>query len=326
MKLKLYIIGIALLSVITTSCRSTDNSTNENDNTKAIVKVNLAGSEFNGTEFLKSASTKVSSSTSVISQQQTIPFNEEYSITATLVPVITKKNTSYAATDLTAGIPDRKELEAGIKYKVVVYDDSGAYVDEKEFTYKQNDQNGFLLDGGKSYTFIAYSVNSKTSLPAINNGNTLATAELPASTEDLMYFKRTMIVTGNKTNNLDVVLKHQFSQVTLKLDATNIGNIQDIGQTYFFSTQRGGIIFNNDKIVLRIAPDPNAYVKFPPLDNSPKATSNPTLIISGDSDTGFLFIDSITINGTTKNGLRLENLNFRLGVKYDLNITFNKKN
>ncbi len=37
-----------------------------------------------------------------------------------------------------------------------------------------------------------------------------------------------MTVTGNKENNLDVILKHQFSQINTKIDARQVGNISDV--------------------------------------------------------------------------------------------------
>jgi hypothetical protein len=43
-----------------------------------------------------------------------------------------------------------------------------------------------------------------------------------------MYFKKNMTVSGNGVNNLDVVLKHQYSQITTKLDARQVGNISAV--------------------------------------------------------------------------------------------------
>ena len=37
-----------------------------------------------------------------------------------------------------------------------------------------------------------------------------------------------MTVTGNGVNNLDIVLKHQYSQITTKLDARQVGNISAV--------------------------------------------------------------------------------------------------
>lgn len=37
-----------------------------------------------------------------------------------------------------------------------------------------------------------------------------------------------MTVTGNGVNNLNVILKHQYSQITTKLDARQVGNISAV--------------------------------------------------------------------------------------------------
>ena len=37
------------------------------------------------------------------------------------------------------------ELKSGIRYKVLVYDSNSKLVDQKEFVYKQNETDGFML-------------------------------------------------------------------------------------------------------------------------------------------------------------------------------------
>ncbi len=135
-------------------------------------------------------------------------------------------------------------LPQDIWYKVVVYNSaSGGYIDEKD--YRRGSENeGFILDGGVNYTFIAYSVNTKNQneLPKISfsdlNNKTLENSILEdmVGTVDFMYFKQEMIPSGEDgvTNYLDIVLKHKRTYVTAILDASAIGfKISSVGNIRF---------------------------------------------------------------------------------------------
>jgi hypothetical protein len=91
-----------------------------------------------------------------------------------------------------------------------------------------------LLNGDQNYTFIAYSLNNNSPTPNIFDDKApLTTAKLAAVSGDLMYFKKNMTVTGNKVNELAIVLKHQFSKTITKLDARQVGNISAVNNAAF---------------------------------------------------------------------------------------------
>ncbi|WP_337059104.1 hypothetical protein, partial [Elizabethkingia meningoseptica] len=212
-------------------------------------------------------------------------------------------------------------------YKVVVYDSNGAWKAEKEFSYTQNDSNGFMLDGGQNYTFVAYSVNSTSSAdtPTVTNGGTLATATLANVNKDLMFFKKNMTVTGNGTNYLDVVLKHQFSQITTILDARQVGTITGItSPTISPAKSSANLSFNNDTTPLSYNSDISggAAISFP-TPNSQYVSSTPTQIISPTNPNGELKVGALTLDGITKNNVILSsNVKINPGVKYDLRLRF----
>jgi hypothetical protein len=106
----------------------------------------------------------------------------------------------------------------------LVYDNSGKLTDQKEFAYKQNETDGFLLNGGQTYTFVAFSVNSTSAAdtPTVTNPDNLSAAMLSNISKDLMYYKIVKTVTGNAPNTLDVVLKHQFTRITTNIDASQV--------------------------------------------------------------------------------------------------------
>ena len=143
---------------------------------------------------------------------------------------------TQAATKSRAARVVPKELADGVKYRVIVYDKNGAYKDYKEFTYKKNETDGFILDGDQNYTFVAYSLNTTAATPnTVVDKSPLNTAKIAGINGDLMYFKKNMTVTGNKDNTLDIVLRHQFSKITTKLDARQVGNISVVNNAVLTS-------------------------------------------------------------------------------------------
>lgn len=98
---------------------------------------------------------------------------------------------TQAATKSRAARVVPKELADGVKYRVIVYDKNGAYKDYKEFTYKKNETDGFILDGDQNYTFVAYSLNTTAATPnTVVDKSPLNTAKIAGINGDLMYFKR----------------------------------------------------------------------------------------------------------------------------------------
>ncbi|VTQ00487.1 hypothetical protein [Sphingobacterium daejeonense] len=93
----------------------------------------------------------------------------------------------------------------------------------------------------KTYTFIVYSVNSKTEIPDIESQENLETAKLKDITSDLMFFKKTLEVNPGD-NNLNAILQHQFSQITttLEMDENMTGSIESLNGTAFGPTKKFG--------------------------------------------------------------------------------------
>ncbi|MDE5437467.1 hypothetical protein KRE40_02075 [Elizabethkingia meningoseptica] len=319
---------LIVVSLWTISCRSTDNPIQEENQNAYNVKINMLGFTNEEQAPAKSASANKTAVSSQDVQNSTIKIDENNYITASLIPqnagLKNRTQASLNPTAITPGTPTF--LNNQVKYKVVVYDSNGARVDEKEFSYTQNDSNGFMLDGGKTYTFVAYSVNStsSTDTPAVTNGGTLATATLANVNKDLMFFKKNMTVTGNGTNYLDVVLKHQFSQITTILDARQVGTITSIvSPTISPAKSSANLSFNNDTTPLSYNSDISggAVISFP-TPNSQYVSSNPTRIISPTNASGVLNISSVTIDGVSKPVPPMNNIKIDPGVKYDVRLRF----
>ncbi|HFK5526014.1 TPA: hypothetical protein ACGZ99_000041 [Elizabethkingia anophelis] len=324
MKLQLKAVGFPLLvlSLATTSCRSAESSISDNTTTTNSVynvQVNLAGieSEEETPIFQASAGKNIVATTSP--QQTKIPLGDDSFVMATLTP---QSNTSSLSSQAQASVNQSAatpptELGTGIRYKVAVYDNNGNYVTEKEFVYKNGETDGFLLNGGQNYTFVAYSVNSTSSTPSINNGGTLANAKLSGISGDLMYFKKNMTVTGNGVNNLDIVLKHQYSQITTKLDARQVGNISAVTNAAISpANSSADISFATNALTY------NGSISQPvsfSAQNLPIVTSSATQVISNTTTTGQLNLGTVTVDGVSKS-MKIDKLKITPGVKYNLNL------
>lgn len=275
--LKSPLILMAGLSLGIVSCRSTDNVADTGSGGKAIVKVNLLRTETEDDKPVKiGASNQMPVSPEV--QKQKIVFDDKHSFEVTFSPTSTVNK--LAAVNPMAATPT--PLNPGVMYKVVVYDSNGAYVDQKNFTYGVNDTSGFQLNGDQNYTFVAYSINSKTGVPDVDSPNSLASAGVVGATGDLMYFKTNMTVTGNQDNNLNVILKHRYSQITTIIDATGIGNVMNASGVIIPTNISANLKFANDQVLTYNGIDPNgASVTFPASElGKPTAKSDPTILIS----------------------------------------------
>ncbi|MDV3780792.1 hypothetical protein [Elizabethkingia anophelis] len=315
-------LGLALL-LANTACRSTDNTldTNTTDNRQVNVKMNLSGSEGDIETSEKLASVKNNLASTGI-QTQTIPYDNTYSITATLVPV----KASLSGTAALNPIAAATELKSGIRYKVLVYDSNSKLVDQKEFVYKQNETDGFMLDGGKTYTFVAFSVNSTNAAdtPTVTNPDNLSTAMLSNISKDLMYYKIVKTVTGNTPNTLDVVLKHQFTRVTTNIDASQVestGIITRVNSPVFSGGNASAQLqFNNDAQLSYTGSNTTSF-NFPNINQS-KITSDPAIIIGNTPNGASLNIGNLIIDGTSKNNVLFSNLKITPRSQYNLNLKF----
>ena len=327
MKIRQQSAGMLPLAILlaATACRSTDNTldTSANTGTKGQynVKINLSGADDDVEEPVKQASISGNTISSKTVQTQTIPFDDTYSITATLVPVTPSLSSKAIAS---VNPMAATEIGAGIRYKILVYDKNEKLVDQKEFGYKKNETDGFLLDGDQTYTFVAFSVNSTSAAdtPVVTSPESLSTAKLSNISKDLMYFKRTMTVTGNAPNTLDVILKHQFSRITTNIDASQVESTGIITKvdtpTYTGGNAAGELSFKND-LQLSYTGTGNVPFTFPTINQS-KITSNAAIVIGNTSNGGVFNIKNIIIDGTSKNNVQFSSLKITPKSNYNLNL------
>ncbi|KUY30526.1 FISUMP domain-containing protein [Elizabethkingia ursingii] len=330
---KSVITGGVLLSLL--SCRSSGEAITTGETN---VRINLLGSGFSqegtlggqaATKHLKLNDTK---------RQQELALNDDYKLVAVLSPDNSQPLTASQASLQAATPPlkDTNNLGYGIKYKVVVYDGNGRYITEKD--YVSGDERNAApitgLNGGYTYTFVVYSTGSKTIVPSVTYpdqaNKTLATAsveEIPGSS-DLMYFSRTMEITGNNTNYLDVVFSHQFSQVTVYLDATptqwyNITNLEEVSISPHYDKAK--MLMTDGSIISEQPVAKGSIVSFPLL-SAKSVKADPVYINTNKVTDGIFRIKTILMTHQNDAPVSLQNialndLKITPGVKYNLKIT-----
>lgn len=265
-------------------------------------------------------------------QRQTVSFNKDYDLVAELQPevtVVNKRPTSAALAntrDQSAIVRDN--LLTGVQYKLAIYNAAGVYVTERDYIRgSEATAAPLLLDGGQTYNFIAYSINTSSAPPAIVfadiNNRTLATSSTStAGTSDFMYFKKTLAVSGDATNFLEVILVHKFSQITTILDASATGfNITAASSTISPNNTNSTSINLNDGVITRTGSISSATVNFPTL-GAQILTSTPNILNSASINNGVYTIASLTVGTITNtNIIPFSNLAITPGVKYTMRVS-----
>ncbi|MDF2852009.1 MAG: hypothetical protein K0S31_2694 [Sphingobacterium multivorum] len=328
----LFMLGCSAFALSLYSCNKSGENTALTGET--VVKVNLSGveayTETDNNAVQKQASAKASR-TSIDApdvQEMTVPLENGGSVDVVLTnnSAITKSLVASSTPKLAAVQTQEKPLDKNVKYKVVVYDNQGAYVTEKIYSYgEEATAAGIVLDAGKSYTFIAYSINSTTALPGINNQNTLSTASLNNISGDLMYYTGTLTLKSG-VNNLNVVLKHRFSQITttLTMDPSMTGAITQIG-TAVLKPSHGSanLKFSDQTLTYNGLNNAGVTTQFPALGNGLRTViSNPSLLIHPATSNGTLMLGSLTLDDETKTNITIPNVKINPGQKYDLKLNF----
>ncbi len=328
MKSKFRSIGsVGMLSFAALACTTIYSCKESKDSVaasgKASVSIQLLGVE-NPVVTTKKAGKGGSAASA---QTVVIPLTNSSSFEATLTsePSVTNGSLLRASSgSRAAATEERTPLADNIKYKVVVYNAAGDYVTEKTYTNSVDNTAAIALDAEQTYTFVAYSVNSTATVPAVTAQADLANASLDNVSADLMYFRKDLTVHSGD-NNLDVILKHKYSEVTTNLSmATEMtGAITALGTTTIDPTHPGANLKLADGTITYNGSTTTANVVFPTLGAGLRTVSStPTLLIHPGATNGVFKFGSITIDGETKNNVSVGGLNIVPGQRYNLNLNF----
>ncbi|OOG19781.1 hypothetical protein BWD42_07735 [Sphingobacterium sp. CZ-UAM] len=322
----LLLIGSTALALGLFSCNK-----DYKDGGRATIAVNIAETTFAGQKKLagkQAAIQPMNANQEQHVQRQNVVLNDNLMIIAELSPNNERQQQRLqASSNSSKRAAVQQDLQGDVRYKLLVYANNGTYVTERDYIRnRENLTPELVLDGGQSYTFVAYSVNSTTDLPAVNFGDpankTLSNSSLQnvSGNADLMYFKRQMTLNSGQ-NDLNIVLTHQFSRITSTIDATATG-FPISALTASFSTHSP---FANlqleDGLLTRLGTAVNNPVtSFTGL-NSMVVKGAPVLL-NTNTTTGSFILGSIKIGSLTQtNKIPFNALVIEPGVDYTLTLT-----
>ncbi|MEN5058931.1 fimbrillin family protein [Sphingobacterium kitahiroshimense] len=317
----------ALIALLVVSCKKGDGKAGSGAPGPATITVTANSGGFNdGVARIKAQGKTAGllAGDDGVLQRDTADWDQDYMIVSEL-SVENNKSKRPVKDSLTAGInaSETDELKVGTKYRLLVYDVDGKYVDERLYTHgSESSTERLVLNGGHTYTFVAYSVNTDVEPPPVtfDGEQTLVKSTISVNgLEDVMYFTKRMVVSGSEENVLDITFKHQFSQITVALDASAAtGNITAINSAFSNHMPTAKINLRAASIS-RSGPMTTSPVNFGSL-SSKKVTSEPT-IINANTDIGEYRVYAITIGSLTKTNLPpVTNLLINPGYKYNLNL------
>ena len=351
--MKNYLSSVTLIfSLLLASCRSNGDAISSESKGAATVAIKLNGSSYADEGSLGAqASILKNSSTPITQQTQVIPLkgNADYNIVATLTPEIETLKAQASINPVAVTGPVTTPVVSGTLYKVVVYDNSGNYVKEQNYSAGNEASNLITgLNGGSTYTFIAYSLNSSTNLPSVDSSVNVNDTTNPIValsnmstpiTADLMYYSSGPIkVSGDSVNYLNINFSHKFSQIITTLDTSLIGTaygqtatytqISSIGTATIDSNYNNASLFGNGTYSSTgSGSNYQTQVLTFPNSGSSTATANPIYINNNTGTTnGNFSLSSVTIlvSGTriTHQNITLNGLKVTSGVKYNLTLKF----
>lgn len=344
LKASAYIVALLLLAGVS-ACKKE----NKTWSGEATLTVKLAGTESDeGNNPFRSSSSQKARAAAGGPQVVTVPFGDSHTITVTLEEEgrstepsgngreTVQKRASVGRDGEQRAVIQRNELGAGVRYGILMYDNSGNLFAEREYTHGTEGEPIGGLTPGVDYTFIGYSINSTSALPSIFNKATLATVRvlgLAVSDQDLMTFKQVRQVVEGPNNTLEVVLKHRFTEILPRIaiatssPTTTVwgGQIDAMGTMSFNGTRETGTVWFADESMTYSASTWNRTASFPAVPGGGTAlleATAPVLLANPATNTGNFTIQGLTINGITDD-VSFDGLVLDPGKKYNLNLTFN---
>ncbi len=306
---------------------------------KIEVKVSLTDAIYEEVSDLSRAATPYLTdpyARSRIQRGEEIQLDEDLFMTAELIPERRDDTlngelfSGDALKDRTRAAAEITPVTTGVAYKLLVYAANGAYVTERDYIRGQEaSAPALLLDGGSTYSFIAYSVNTTTAPPAVTftgGTQTLAASNVSITgVQDFMYFRQEMTVLGSTTNNLNVILRHRMSQITTTINANAVAYNVTAVTASFSRHQPSATVPLSTGLPTRSGTIGTRAVTFASL-GTRSVTSTPTIINAATNSLTNFVISSIQIGSITRTSLTpFTNLTITPGVKYNLvlNITAN---
>lgn len=308
------IASLLSLALLISSCSKDSNEAGIQTGT--TVRLNIGQSHAKA-EAIKGAS--VGRRYTAVAQSVEIPFDNQYTLVATLTEEKTNSLSGLKAATKAASVSTGGEqiaLKDGTTYYVAIFDAAGVYKETKSFT-QGNGAQDFAIEKGK-YTFVIYASGTNKALPGIEAGATLSAVNFTGLTADQDFMLDQVeyeVKEGQNVLNAD--LAHLFTQVSLKFDASAIGVVGSIAGASIEPSHAavdaalsdGALSFKGDvnPVTFRLKNTSGSII-----------SSDSTFITTAATSNGIVRLKGVSIGGSVPKDLIKGGWNLKPGVKYVL--------
>ena len=213
-----------------------------------------------------------------------------------------------------AGVPT--QLADNVQYRILIYNEDGSFAKDIEFS--RGNETDIPLDPG-TYKYVAYSINSSTSLPDYT-GSTFDDLQISTSNnKDLMIDCQEFEIQEESATTLNLILHHQFSFVQVKIDTSEIGqNIESMsGMTIDNHSPNASWAANTNSITFGGTPTSSSIDWTDVTMDLQNITSNGSVIYSNTaSSESSINISSLTIGSKTLNDIVVSGFSVVPKTKY----------
>jgi len=303
--------------VLASSCKKEKQEESSNSG-NGTISLKIAGTSFTKLEsnISPKGSTKSTTISSSDTQYQEVPFNDEYTVQATLTPIGTIQPILRGSTraESVSNGKITQPLEKGVKYTINVYEKSNPEIVRgvKFFTHGVDDSDiSFDLAPGE-YTLLAYGGDYGKPLFDYNN-------------ENCFHWKKDIKITEGENLNLNIVFQNMFASANITLNAENVGTIESIGSLYVTPTYFSiGYSVNYFTGVIKYeGPGRSVSIVNRVSPSSPIWTSD-ALVLKTGPNKAEINMYNVIINGI-EGKINLSNLTIEEGVKYDIQLKLGSK-
>jgi len=312
---------VGLLSILF-SCEKTQEENLVGE--EAVLSVNIEGLAYEAENDILASNKASEYQTSSDTHIQYV--NEDFRIESQLVPIENNRTENLKTDFKQSASAVLQKLADNIKYKLLVYDAAGNFVDERDYIYKQETlESAIPLNTYTEYIFVVVSSRSTSNIPQITNHNNLSSAQIKNVNADLLYWKSKKMKLNKGKNFLAAKLKPKFSEVTttLQMHNTMTGQITAIHTPTFNSlVQDVTLNLKDGKITYESLLNNGKSVTFPSLGTGKRSiTSNTTILIPDTTTNMSLTFNALEVDNEIKNNITVAGLNFKPGHRYNLILT-----
>lgn len=296
--------------VLASSCKKEKQEENSNSG-KGTISLKIAGTSFTKLEsnISPKGSTKSTTISSSATQYQEVPFNDEYTVQATLTPIGTTQPALRGSTraESVSNGAVTEQLPNGIEYTIQISGkgDLENFSRVYFFTHGVNDADiSFELAPGE-YTLFA----SDKDRGYLSNR---------------LRWKEDIKVTEGKDVNLNIVLQNMFAQATVTLNTENIGAIQQIGSLYVNPIFYAPVLNFNTGSITYEGQGHSENMLYPAVHPSSSIWTSKPLVLKTGPNKAEISLYNVIINGI-EGKIHLSDLTIEDGVKYDIQLKLGSK-